>query len=559
MSKKSWKSRNALDGLLMIGGVGAVCAFLASWISGTVLNQAGAALLVVAGLLLIRKAESLILARMASPVSFRLHRETNETLVLRDGAWVCVKLDEVRSGERIKVLAGMTVPFDGILEDDGCELNEHLLTGKGEPLSLVRGSPATAGAIASADFELTVQAGVGERRIDGWARRASERARERNSFSAGLEKAEKILVLVGLFGAFGTAFAAALLGESILGVVDAFFLGFLGFSPLLFTSVLSLSKKMAALALYRVGVLTSDTEALFRLRKAENFYFDKTGTLEAVDSRFEPFTQLSLVEHLLSDLALINSHPVLRGLKTLPAGDAVNVVEEIPAKGVRALTKEGGELIVGRPSYLRSRGIDLPVQSGNLFPLVAYNGEVIGQIITKKTYDRRSKAFLKNLLRWNDRIRIEILSGDPDPEAGRFLRDISSRIRYSGGLTPEEKAERVHHRSVFVGDGLNDALALKEADVSFLMGHRVSGFLPADFHVHLPNINLILATMSYAAVYRKIVIQTLVLGFLYNVLVLLSAVAGFLSAATAVFALVLTYLLLLLNSKRLLKSPEVPR
>ncbi|MBX3041900.1 MAG: cation-translocating P-type ATPase [Bdellovibrionaceae bacterium] len=546
--------------MIVVGGVAAFLAFSIGWMRGGPTGGSGAFLAVMVVLGFLQRMEKFILSKMASAALFQLHRDAGEIAVFREDEWTTVPLEDIRAGDRIRVLAGMTVPFDGQLSEARAEINRHLLTGDGTPTLLSRGDEVLAGSIASVDFEILVEAPIGHRRIDQWASQTLIGRRDRAAFFVhGLERIETAWVLLMLVGAFLFAVVQLSRSASLGAAVDSFFRMMLVVGPFLFLSTLSVSRRMASLALYHVGVFVSDVDSLFRLKRSENFYFDKTGTLESVSSRFEPFTQVPVVEHLLSDLALVNSHPVLRGLKTLPPSESVNVVEEIPAKGVRALTKEGGELLVGRPSYLRAHQILLPAHSGNLFPLVAYNGEVVGQIITKKTYDRRSKAFLKNLLKWNDRIRIEILSGDPDPEAGRFLKDLSPRIRYSGNLTPAEKAERIHRRSVFVGDGLNDTLALREADVSFLMGHRISGVLPVDFHVYLPNINLVLATLSSAALFRKVVIQNLFLSFVYNLLVLVAALAGVLSALTASLALILTFALSVFSSRRLLKSPEVPR
>jgi P-type E1-E2 ATPase len=316
---------------------------------------------------------------------------------------------------------------------------------------------------------------------------------------------------------------------------------------------------MAHLALRRIGVLAFQADSLFEVNQIKNFYLDKTGTLEAVESRFEPFQHIPLLEHYLSDLAQKSPHPILRGLKTLNPSTVIANLEEIPGSGVVAQTQDGHEIIVGRPSFLKSKNIQFPKHSGNLFPLVSYDGLIAGQIISKKTYDRRAKDFLQKLDFLLPGLQIEILSGDPHPEAGQSLLGSSGKIRYQGALSPEEKAQKIQERSAFVGDGLNDTLALAKADVSFLIGHRILGFAPVDFHIELPNINLVLATLNYAKKFRKVITETIVLAFIYNLIAVTLAFKGLFTPLGAALAMGLSFILLLASISRLLTPPEVPR
>src|SRR5690606_14684141 len=129
------------------------------------------------------------------------------------------------------------------------------------------------------------------------------------------------------------------------------------------------------------------------------------------------------------------------------------------------------------------------------YPYVAVNGAIVGQILVKSAYDLDSTYFLKKLLAVIPDSKVEILSGDPAKNAGSHFTELDPRISYFGNLTPEEKAEKISESSVYIGDGLNDTLALAKAQVGFRMGHRILGFAPVDFHIQTPNINLVLATI----------------------------------------------------------------
>ena len=199
----------------------------------------------------------------------------------------------------------------------------------------------------------------------------------------------------------------------------------------------------------------------------------------------------------------------------------------------------------------------LEVSSDSAFPLVSVNGKVIGQILVKSVYDSNSHRFLKKLLASSRDGRVEILSGDPDSGAGASFTKIDPGISYFGNLTPDEKADRIQGVSAFVGDGLNDTLALAKSRVSFRIGHRILGFAPVDFHLQSPNLDLILDTIEYSKKYRKVLIQTGCAALLYNAVALTLASLGKFSPLGAVLSMLTSFSVMLLSVSRLSKVYEV--
>jgi Cu2+-exporting ATPase/Cu+-exporting ATPase len=304
---------------------------------------------------------------------------------------------------------------------------------------------------------------------------------------------------------------------------------------------------------------------LLDLARVRRFYFDKTGTLEAVESQFEPDAgagagagaEAGEVIPYLRELALKSRHPVLRGLNFGAAGgpELLREVHEEPGQGVSAVTASGDRLLVGRPAYLRGHGVAVG-ESGDS-PAVALNGRPVGRIVIKSAYDLRAREFLRRLLRRLGPGRgVTILSGDPVSGAGDALTAVDKGIVYRGGLSPEDKARALEPRSAFVGDGLNDTLALAEADVGFRVGPRISGFAPVDFQLQTPDLNLILTVLRYARKYRRVLVQTAVAALLYNVVALTLAANGRFTPLGAVLAMFFSFSILLLSSLRLLRVPK---
>jgi Cu2+-exporting ATPase len=310
---------------------------------------------------------------------------------------------------------------------------------------------------------------------------------------------------------------------------------------------------MAHLSLLKKGILLSRSDALLDLCDVRHFYFDKTGTLEAVESRFEAREGEAFDVAYLKELVTKCRHPILRGLGGGEDKNLLSNVQESAGEGVEATAADGSLLLVGSASYLRRRGVPLTDFFDRDFPGVAFGGVLKGQLMLKKIYDLKSHHVLRELSTLRPQARLVILSGDPAREAGRVFLKKNKSVLYRGGLSPEDKERLIEPRSAFVGDGLNDTLALAKADVSFRVGDRITGFAPVDFQLQTPNLDLLLLAVKYAKAYRRILWQTAGAAFLYNGLALTLAVLGLFSPLGAAASMLLSFLILLFSILRLLR------
>jgi cation transport ATPase len=367
----------------------------------------------------------------------------------------------------------------------------------------------------------------------------------------------------------GLAALASLRGDGMAKSIEAFFIGVLIFCPCLFASIIPLSKQMASVTLLKIGVLLQRPEALYPLGQLQTIYLDKTGTLAAVESEFIPADpQLPAGEKsdllgLLQELSVKTQHPILRNF-SFQKQELANRLEEItefPGFGVKAIIRDhdgsSQTLWLGRPDFVVAQtGIYLP-QRDSIFPVLVLDQKVVGQLIGKAIFDEQAMKFIDQVLRFRSDLKIEILSGDPNPQAGQSWVAIQpERISYYGQLSPEQKAQRIGPNSLFVGDGLNDTLALAKATVSCRLGQRVLGFAPVDIQLQAPNLENILVVLRYAKKYKSIQWQTAMLAFSYNLIALTLAALGKFSPLGAVLAMLTSFLLLLLSSLRLLKIPR---
>ncbi|MCB0371143.1 MAG: cation-translocating P-type ATPase, partial [Bdellovibrionales bacterium] len=206
--------------------------------------------------------------------------------------------------------------------------------------------------------------------------------------------------------------------------------------------------------------------------------------------------------------------------------------------------------------FLASEGIEIPDATIST-SYVAFNNRLVGQIISKKSYDESSLKFIKSLVKNFSGYRIGVLSGDPSFAGQERFESTFENVSYFGNLSPEDKAYKIKPNSIFVGDGLNDTLAFAKADVSIRLGHRILGYGPVDIEIKVPNLNLILRVLDYAGSYRTVLKQNAAAALLYNAIALSLAAMGKFSPLGAVVAMIISFLALLFNSLRLLSVPEV--
>lgn len=549
-----WFSRLlTFDLFIFIGGCSAIGISILSLLSHSHLTYADSGSMIVAILLLSKKIETSIVTSITSDILFQLHPKKKTIEVLKKGEWVLAEVAQIKKGDHVRVYPLETIPLDGVLENENAEINNHLMTGEARTIYLKKGDHIFAGAVAQIQLDILVTFPQGERKIDAWAEAALLSENSKSKHSKLFSKIESSLVVISFGGALLIVGVQALMGADSRKIVESFFVGILIFCPCLFASILPLAKQIVHLAMLKSGLLLSRCDALLDLTRVTNFYFDKTGTLEAVESTYVPLDEAGMAATpYLNDLASRSTHVTLRGLRVSKETKLINEIKEHPGKGLLATALDGTEIIVGSRIFLREMGLAVadfnPIDS-----LVSINRRVVGQILRKSVYDSNSRSFLQRLLTIVPQSKITILSGDPAEAAGESFSRLDERITYRGSLSPEEKSNFIQGSSAFIGDGLNDTLALAKAHVSFRIGHRILGFAPVDFHLQIPNLDLVLTAIQYAKKYQKILIQTACTALLYNTSALTLAALGKFNPLGAVLSMLTSLSLMFLSVLRLRK------
>jgi len=564
-------------------GFGALLAFAVSLYSALVLHTHhvyfDTASMLVALLVIGRAIESGAKGRARRAVAGLLQLSAPEAEVLVQGAWRSVALDTVRTGDRVRVRQGGRVPVDGqVLAGEGW-LDTSSLTGEAVPVALAAGGQAFAGSLLTAGtFEMEARAVGLETRlaqvVQGVRRTLAARAPIQltaDRIAAVFMPAVLALALLAGFLAYagGAATAQALMaGVAVLVVACPCALGLA--TPMVLVA--------AVAECARRGILLKGGEVLERATGLKALVLDKTGTLTTGRLEFTGWRgKIPEDEALALAAALeeIASHPLAErifregAVRPRPLPEVTGRVSH-PGLGV---TGEylGSTVCVGRPSWLRERGVRAPETwwtgdglEGSLV-MLARDGEALALWGLGDSLRPEAPAAVAALQRMG--IPCWLVSGD----RLETCLAVAARIgippeRVTGNALPLEKGEKLAwiQRTIgpaaMVGDGVNDAVALSQADLGIAMGQGAGVALESAgvvlVHRDLRRIPTFLA-LSRLAMGR--IRQNLGWALGYNALLVPLALTGHIHPILAATAMMASSISVVVNSSRKLSLDSRPR
>ena len=481
---------------------------------------------------------------------------------------------ELRPGDIVLVKPGETIPADGtVLEGVSCA-NESLLTGESAPVSKGPGSPVTGGAVnAQSPLYIEVEQ-VGEATRLSAIIRLMERA--------ALEKPR----IVELADRIAGRFIIALLLVAALVALVWYFIDpakalWITVSVLVVTCPCALSLAtpvaltVAGGALARTGLLVTHSHAIETLARATHFVFDKTGTLTRGRMKLLEILPLGALtaEQCLALAAAIeesSEHPIGAALRTAAASlqrPCVNEVFNEPGCGMRAFFS-GRHLRLGQPSFVEAGhaqcGASLVSEFSACGDTVIALGDETGWLALFRLGDeiRPEAAAMIAALRADGR-EVVLLTGDAAPVATRValalgIDDVQSSVSPQGKHAYVSRLQAAGAVVAMVGDGVNDAPVLAQAQVSIAMGggsHLAR--TQADLVLLSENLDHLQRGFFVARRSLRIIKQNLWWSFAYNFVALPLAMAGFITPWMAGIGMSGSSLLVVLNSLRLQKEGKV--
>lgn len=475
-------------------------------------------------------------------------------------------------GDYVLVRAGDVVPADGrIVEGVSCA-NEALLTGESRPVAKVPGDPVTGGSI-NAESPLVVrveQVGDGTRLsaiIQLMERAATEKPRIVEMADRIASIFVAVLLLIAVLVAAGWYFVdpakALWITVSVLVVT----------CPCALSLATPIALTVSAGALAKDGLLVTRGHAIETLARATHFVFDKTGTLTSGRMHLcgmQATADLSELECVAIAAALEQSseHPVAAALRQA-AGSNLPVAEQVlsePGQGVEALI-DGRKFRIGRPGYaLALSGASLPsaavdwLESGETVVILADSHGCLALFRIGDELRPESKALVHELRAAGRHVLL--LTGDAPSVARRVASELGiDDVR--AGVTPQGKYACVKELQAtgavvaMVGDGVNDAPVLAQAQVSIAMGGGAQlARTQSDFVLLSENLDHLRHGLRRARRTLLIIRQNLWWSFAYNFVALPLAIAGYVTPWLAGIGMSASSLLVVLNSLRIQRQEK---
>lgn len=524
---------------------------------------------IIAFVLLGKFMEEAIKTRSSAAVRKLLDLRPATAHVIRDGAEVEIPAEQIMAGEVVIVRPGEKIPTDGAVAEGGSAVDESMLTGESMPVEKSAGSQVLGGTLnKQGSFRFTATH-VGSDTALAQIIKIVEEAQASTAPIQRLgDQATRIFVPI-VIGVAVAAFA----GWWLAGDFPQGLLSFIAVLIIACPCALGIATPAALMVGVgkgaEAGILVRGGDILERAQKLDTIVFDKTGTLTRGEPQVTDIVPLGGEEAELLRLAAAleagSEHPLADAIVRAAnhrqiALPTVSGFEAVAGQGVRGAI-DGAQIMLGNRRFFVEQAIDIAAfenrvtqleSEGKTAMLAGRDGKVIGLIAVADTLKPEAREAVAALQR--DRIDVILLSGDNE----RTARAIAAEVGISNVIAevlPVDKAEVIRGLQqqgkvvAMVGDGVNDAPALAQADIGIAIGSgsdvaKETGsiiLVKDDVRDVVTGIRLSRATM------RKIK-QNLFWAFFYNSAGIPVAALGFLNPIIAAAAMALSSLSVVGNS-----------
>ena len=477
-----------------------------------------------------------------------------------------VPVEQVRRGEVFLVRPGDKVPVDGIVLAGDSAVDESMLTGESLPVQKHAGSLLT-GATLNVDGVLRARAtAVGADTALAQLVALVERAQ------ASKPQIQRLADRIAGVFVPGVLLLAALTaaGWVLAGQYERGFLAGVAVLIVACPCALGLATPVAILVGSgrgaRLGLLIKGAEILERSNRIDTLVLDKTGTVTTGELSVAGLWSAPGVgdDELLTLAASVEAgseHPVAAAI-VQTAGEReleltpVSAFRSLPGQGVRA-TVEGEPVWVGRPAQEGERPsvLDEWEQGGRTAVLVTRGERVLGAIALADTVKPEAQAAVRGLQRMG--FDVALLTGDNARAAAAVAEQVGisrvlSEVSPAGKVAEVVRLQAAGQRVAMVGDGVNDAAALAQADLGIAMGTGVGAAVEAaDISVLSGDLRGVARALRLARETYDVILQNLGWALGYNLIALPLAITGLLSPTLAGLSMGLSSVCVVANSLRL--------
>jgi len=538
--------------------------------------------IVVIGFVLFgKRLESESRKKTGSAIERLVGLQVKTALVIRDGKEMAIVIEQVVSGDLVKVLPHERIPVDGLIESGDSSVDESMVTGEPIPAEKQKGDKVVGGTVNGDGLILYRATTVGR---DSFLNRIIEAVERAQGSKAQIEAIADKVSGVFSFVVLGIAILALMswvvFGVGVLGLDGAISLGisaFVGVLVIACPCALGLATPTAMVtSIGRAasrGVLFKTAEAIERMEKITTIVFDKTGTLTygkpTVHSvvSFGGETESEVMNIALS-LESLSTHPLAHAFVEYGKAQNIKPVDVTDFHAERAVGLfgkiNGVAVSVAKPNTSDEASSEykkITNEAGTIVT-VSKNGKTIGFVTVIDEVKADASKTVEVMKKKG--FTIVLLSGDRG-EAVKAVADTCGITEYKARMLPDEKLEyirAIQNRGghvLMVGDGTNDAPALSQADVGVALSSGTDISIDSAMVTMLHgDLSRVLFMLLLSKKTMRIIRQNLVWAFLYNAIgvplaagILYPFLGVVLSPAYAGAAMALSSVSVVINSLRL--------
>ena len=557
-----------MDSLISLG---TVVAYLTGifYFTGFVQDYSGVAAMIMAFFTTGKYVEAKARGRASQEIKKLLELGAKKARILRANKEIEIPIEEVKIGDILIIKPGEKIPTDGIVVKGESSVDESMVTGESLPVEKLKGSNVI-GATINQDGILYIKATkVGK---DTFLAHIIELVENAQSSKVPIQRlADKItsvfvpiiLILaittfIGWFFFSGDLSKAIGVGVAVLVIACPCALG------LATPTALMVGSGMGA----KRGILIRKGEAIQTMKEVKIIIFDKTGTITKGKPEVTDIKSLIPEKELLTlsaSLEKLSEHPIAKSIV-----NKANIKNYKKVTGFKVLRGRGVEgkigkdaIIIGNQTLMNERKINLSKiidsiekfeEEGKTTMVVAKNNKILGVMAVADSIKEDSKEAIRRLNK--NKYRTVMITGDNERTARAIAKQVGIK-EVIANVLPEDKAKMVEKLQkncmvAFIGDGINDAPALKQSNVGIAIGTGTDIAIEAGDIVLARGslIGVVQAINLSKATFRKIK-QNLFWAFAYNVIAIPLAVGGVLHPVVAEIAMALSSITVVTNANLL--------
>jgi Cu2+-exporting ATPase len=462
-------------------------------------------------------------------------------LILKDNSIKDIKIEELKKGDKVLVKPGEKIPADGIVIDGKSEINEALLTGESKPIDKKKNDAVIGGSL-NGNGVLTIE--VAKTGKDSYLSLVVELVKQSEQSKSRVQdfanRAAFWLTIIAITAGLATITAWLILGKDFVFALERMVTVMVITCPHALGLAIPLVVAVMTSLLAQRGLLIRNRTAFENAYNLQTIVFDKTGTLTKGEFgvtdviSFGDWTESDLLRKAAS-IEINSEHSVAKSIvkdareKNMVFSD-VGQFEAIHGKGVKAQV-EGDEIYIGNKGMLEqakveSKQIDAKINQitsqGKTIALVISKGKVQGIIGLADVIRNESRETVKKLQSLG--FEVAIITGDNMATAKYVAGELGIDV-YFAQVLPDKKLEKIKElqkqgkKVAMVGDGINDAPALAQADIGIAIGSGTDiAIETADIVLVGNNPHNVVDVIALSKIMHKKMMQNLIWATGYNVI-----------------------------------------